>query len=70
MGLVSFTFAGGERNLKPELKAWAQTSTYLGEETSYRFSRMVYRALAKNLVSEEKAKEILGKTELTYIDNN
>ena len=59
-----------EKNLKPELKAWAQTSTYLGEETSYRFSRMVYRALAKNLISEEKAKEILGKTEITYIDNN
>ena len=55
--------------MSAELKRWAQTSTYLGEETSYRFSRMVYRALANNLISEEKANEILGNDELIYIDN-
>ena len=57
------------KNKNPELKAWAKTSTYLGEETSYRFSRMVYRALAENLISEEKANEILGTNEISYIDN-
>jgi hypothetical protein len=30
---------------------------------------MVYRALAENLISEEKAKEILGTNEISYIDN-
>ena len=58
-----------KKNTNPKLKRWAQTSTYLGEETSYRFSRMVYRALANNLISEEKANEILGTNELIYIDN-
>lgn len=58
-----------KKNMSAELKRWAQTSTYLGEETSYRFSRMVYRALANNLISEEKANEILGNDELIYIDN-
>ena len=58
-----------KQNLNPNLKAWAKTSTYLGEETSYRFSRMVYRALAENLISEEKANEILGTNEISYIDN-
>ena len=57
------------KNKNPELKIWAKTSTYLGEETSYRFSRMVYRALAENLISEEKANEILGTNEISYIDN-
>jgi Zn-dependent peptidase ImmA (M78 family)/DNA-binding XRE family transcriptional regulator len=57
------------KNKNPKLKAWAKTSTYLGEETSYRFSRMVYRALAENLISEEKANEILGTNEISYIDN-
>ena len=57
------------KNKYPELKTWAKTSTYLGEETSYRFSRMVYRALAENLISEEKANEILGTNEISYIDN-
>ena len=58
-----------KKNTNQKLKKWAQTSTYLGEETSYRFSRMVYRALANNLISEEKANEILGNDELIYIDN-
>ena len=58
-----------KKNMSPKLKAWAKTSTYLGEETSYRFSRMVYRALAENLISEEKANEILGTNEISYIDN-
>ncbi len=58
-----------KKNTSPKLKAWANTSTYLGEETSYRFSRMVYRALAENLISEEKANEILGTNEISYIDN-
>ncbi|MBP5338155.1 MAG: ImmA/IrrE family metallo-endopeptidase [Prevotella sp.] len=58
-----------KQNLNPRLKAWAKTSTYLGEETSYRFSRMVYRALAEGLISEEKANEILGTNEISYIDN-
>ena len=58
-----------KKNLNPNLKVWAKTSTYLGEETSYRFSRMVYRALAENLISEEKANEILGTNEISYIDN-
>ena len=58
-----------KQNMSPKLKAWAKTSTYLGEETSYRFSRMVYRALAENLISEEKANEILGTNEISYIDN-
>ena len=57
------------KNKYPELKEWAKTSTYLGEETSYRFSRMVYRALAENLISEEKANEILGTNEISYISN-
>jgi hypothetical protein len=30
---------------------------------------MVYRALAENLISEEKANEILGTNEISYIDN-
>ncbi len=58
-----------KKNVDKELKAWAKTSTYLGEETSYRFSRMVYRALAENLISEEKANEILGTNEISYIAN-
>ena len=58
-----------KQNMNAKLKTWAKTSTYLGEETSYRFSRMVYRALAENLISEEKAKEILGTNEISYIDN-
>ena len=58
-----------QQNLDSRLKRWAKTSTYLGEETSYRFSRMVYRALAQNIISEEKAKEILGTNEISYIDN-
>ena len=58
-----------KQNMNAKLKAWAKTSTYLGEETSYRFSRMVYRALAENLISEEKANEILGTNEISYIDN-
>ena len=58
-----------KQNTNARLKAWAKTSNYLGEETSYRFSRMVYRALAENLISEEKANEILGTNEISYIDN-
>jgi Zn-dependent peptidase ImmA (M78 family) len=58
-----------KKNKSPKLKVWAKTSTYLGEETSYRFSRMVYRALAEGLISEEKANEILGTNEISYIDN-
>ena len=58
-----------KQNMNKKLKEWAKTSTYLGEETSYRFSRMVYRALAEGLISEEKANEILGINELSYIDN-
>lgn len=58
-----------KQNMNAKLKTWAKTSTYLGEETSYRFSRMVYRALAENLISEEKANEILGTNEISYIDN-
>lgn len=58
-----------KQNMNAKLKSWAKTSTYLGEETSYRFSRMVYRALAENLISEEKASEILGTNEISYIDN-
>lgn len=58
-----------KQNMNAKLKTWAKTSTYLGEETSYRFSRMVYRALAENLISEEKAKEILCTNEISYIDN-
>jgi Zn-dependent peptidase ImmA (M78 family)/DNA-binding XRE family transcriptional regulator len=58
-----------KKNTSSKLKVWAQTSTYLGEETSYRFSRMVYRALAEGLISEEKANEILGTNEISYIDN-
>ena len=56
------------QNMNKKLKTWAKTSTYLGEETSYRFSRMVYRALSENLISEEKANEILGTNEISYID--
>ena len=59
-----------QKNMDKKLKDWANTSTYLGEETSYRFSRMVYRALAEGLVSEEKASEILGTNEISYIDIN
>ncbi len=66
---VLYTNFCKKKNMSAELKKWAQTSTYLGEETSYRFSRMVYRALANNLISEEKANEILGNDELIYIDN-
>lgn len=66
---VLYTNFCKKKNMSAELKKWAQTSTYLGEETSYRFSRMVYRALANNLISEEKANEILGSNELIYIDN-
>ena len=66
---VLYTNFCKKKNMSAELKRWAQTSTYLGEETSYRFSRMVYRALANNLISEEKANEILGTNELIYIDN-
>ena len=58
-----------KKNMSTKLKDWAKTSTYLGEETSYRFSRMVYRALAENLISEDKANEILGTNEISYIDN-
>ncbi len=58
-----------KKNMNPKLKEWAKTSTYLGEETSYRFSRMVYRALAEGLISEEKAIEILGTNEISYISN-
>ncbi len=58
-----------KQNRNAKLKAWAKTSTYLGEETSYRFSRMVYRALVNDLISEEKANEILGTNEISYIDN-
>lgn len=58
-----------KQNMNKTLKTWAKTSTYLGEETSYRFSRMVYRALAEGLISEEKANEILGTNEISYIDN-
>ena len=58
-----------KQNMNAKLKTWAKTSTYLGEETSYRFSRMVYRALAENLISEEKANEILGTNEISYIEN-
>ena len=58
-----------KQNMNKTLKTWAKASTYLGEETSYRFSRMVYRALAEGLISEEKANEILGTNELSYIDN-
>ncbi len=57
------------QNMNTKLKTWAKTSTYLGEETSYRFSRLVYRALAEGLISEEKANEILGTNEISYIDN-
>ena len=58
-----------KKNMSQKLKTWANTSTYLGEETSYRFSRMVYRALTEGLISEEKANEILGTHEISYIDN-
>jgi Zn-dependent peptidase ImmA (M78 family) len=58
-----------KQNMNTKLKTWAKTSTYLGEETSYRFPRMVYRALAEGLISEEKANEILGTNEISYIDN-
>jgi Zn-dependent peptidase ImmA (M78 family)/DNA-binding XRE family transcriptional regulator len=58
-----------KQNMEKELKTWVRTSTYLGEETSYRFSRMVYRALAERLISEEKANEILGTNEISYISN-
>ena len=58
-----------KKNMSQKLKTWAKTSTYLGEETSYRFSRMVYRALSEGLISEEKANEILGTNEISYIDN-
>lgn len=58
-----------KKNMSQKLKTWANTSTYLGEETSYRFSRMVYRALTEGLISEEKANEILGTNEISYIDN-
>ena len=58
-----------KKNMSQKLKTWANTSTYLGEETSYRFSRMVYRALAEGLISEGKANEILGTNEISYIDN-
>ena len=58
-----------QKNVNPKLKEWARTSTYLGEETSYRFSRMVYRALAEGLISEEKAKEIIGTNEISYISS-
>jgi Zn-dependent peptidase ImmA (M78 family) len=58
-----------KQNMNKKLKEWAKTSTYLGEETSYRFPRMVYRALAEGLISEEKANEILGTNEISYIDN-
>ncbi|MBR1800817.1 MAG: ImmA/IrrE family metallo-endopeptidase [Bacteroidaceae bacterium] len=57
-----------KQNVNAKLKTWAKTSTYLGEETSYRFSRMVYRALAEDLISEEKANEILGTNEISYIE--
>lgn len=57
------------QNMNKRLKTWAKTSTYLGEESSYRFSRMVYRALVEGLISEEKAKEILDTNEISYIDN-
>ena len=55
------------QNRDQKLKAWAKTSTYLGEETSYRFSRMVYRALSEDLISEEKANVILGTNQISYI---
>ena len=58
-----------KKNVSPKLKEWAKTSTYLGEETSYRFSRMVYRALEESLISEEKAKEILNTNEISYISS-
>ena len=69
MKLAVYRPSSASENKYPELKTWAKTSTYLGEETSYRFSRMVYRALAENLISEEKANEILGTNEISYIDN-
>ena len=56
-----------DQNRDQKLKTWAKTSTYLGEETSYRFSRMVYRALSKDLISEEKANVILGTNQIPYI---
>ena len=56
-----------DQNKDQKLKAWAKTSTYLGEETSYRFSRMVYRALSEDLISEEKANVILGTNQIPYI---
>ena len=56
-----------DQNKDQKLKAWAKTSTYLGEETSYRFSRMVYRALSEDLISEEKANVILGTNHISYI---
>lgn len=57
------------KNMNKNLKAWADQSTYLGEEKSYRFSRMVYRALAGGLITENKANEILGIDNISYIDN-
>ncbi len=56
-----------DQNRDQKLKTWAKTSTYLGEETSYRFSRMVYRALSEDLISEEKANVILGTNQIPYI---
>jgi Zn-dependent peptidase ImmA (M78 family)/DNA-binding XRE family transcriptional regulator len=57
------------KNMNKKLKAWVNQSTYLGEEKSYRFSRMVYRALAGGLITESKANEILGTDNISYIDN-
>ena len=56
-----------DQNRDQKLKTWAKTSTYLGEETSYRFSRMVYRALSEDLISEGKANVILGTNQIPYI---
>ena len=58
-----------KQNINKTLKTWAKTSTYLGEETSYRFPRMVYRALAEGIISEDKANYILGTNEISYIIN-
>ncbi|MBP1531688.1 MAG: ImmA/IrrE family metallo-endopeptidase [Bacteroidaceae bacterium] len=57
------------QNMNAQLKAWAKTSTYLGEEKSYRFPRMVYRALSLDLISEARANEILGTNEISYIES-
>ncbi len=48
------------KNIDPEFKSWYESSLYPVNESTDRFERLVYKALAQELISYSKAAQLLG----------